>query len=428
MEIKKRYRRWLLRVLAFTLIFTFGYTWYYVKKVIPNEIHLTKEQESDFSFHIPFGFSLSSESEEVTLGYTSNIRSDQIDIVFDDPFGIYSEAEGRYQLSLKLFGLFDMKNIDVNVAGERSVIPCGIPVGVYLETDGIMVVGTSKIETQSGETVEPSYGILKSGDYILKVNGERPSGKEQLAGMIRAQGAEPLVFTIRRGSEEMDVRVEAACTGPEDYKAGIWVRDDTHGIGTLTFVDSNGTFGALGHGISDTDTGRVVESSQGKLYEANIFSITKGTLGEPGSLSGSILYQDSKLLGNISKNTGRGVYGTENNHLAQRIAGPALPVAYSQEVHEGDALVRCCVDGKVEDYEIRILKVNSSNKESKSMVLEVTDERLLELTGGIVQGMSGSPIIQDGKVIGAVTHVFIQDPAKGYGIFIENMLRTGDGG
>lgn len=387
MEIKKRYRRWLLRVLAFTLLFTFGYTWYYVKKVIPNEIHLIKDQESDFSFHVPFGFRLSSDSEEVTLGYDSNIRSDQIDIVFDDPFGIYSEAEGSYQLSLKLFGLFDMKNIDVNVAGERSVIPCGIPVGVYLETDGIMVVGTSKIETQTGETVEPSYGILKSGDYILKVNGERPSGKEQLAGMIRTQGAEPLVFTIRRGSEEMDVRVQAACTGPEDYKAGIWVRDDTHGIGTLTFVDENGTFGALGHGISDTDTGRVVEASQGKLYEANIFSITKGTLGEPGSLSGSILYQDSKLLGNISKNTSRGVYGTENSHLAQRITGQALPVAYSQEVHEGSAQVRCCVNGKVEDYEIQILKVNSSNKESKSMVLEVTDERLLEITGGIVQGM-----------------------------------------
>ena len=144
MEIKKRYQRWLLRVLAFTVLFTLLYTWYYVKKVIPNQIHLVKDQESDFSFHIPFGFSLSSGSEEVTLGYASDIRSDEIDIVFDDPFGIYSEAEGTYQLSLKLFGLFDMKNIDVNVAEERTVIPCGIPVGVYLETDGIMVPAKSR--------------------------------------------------------------------------------------------------------------------------------------------------------------------------------------------------------------------------------------------------------------------------------------------
>ncbi len=424
MDRKKRYRRWLLKILGLTILFTLGYTWYYVKKVIPDEIHLVKSQESGFSFHVPFGFSLSSESEEVTLGYESDIRSDQIDIVLDDSLEIYSEAEGTYQLSLKLFGLFDMKNIDVNVGEEQYVIPCGMPVGVYLETDGIMVVGTGRIQNTEGQEVEPAYGIMKSGDYILKVNGTAPSSKENLAALISSQGEEPLTFTIRRGGEKMDVQVEAACTAPGEYKAGIWVRDDTHGIGTLTYIDENGGFGALGHGISDTDTGQVVETSGGRLYEANIFSIHKGNLGEPGSLSGSILYEDSTLLGKIDINSSVGVYGSENQLLSQLAGSDALPVAYSQEVHEGEAVIRCSVEGEVKEYEIQILKVGSANKESKSMVIEVTDDRLLELTGGIVQGMSGSPIIQDGKVAGAVTHVFVQDPTKGYGIFIENMLNA----
>ncbi len=422
MDRKKRCRQWLWKVLILTVIFTLGYTWYYIKLVIPDQIHLVKSQESGFSFHVPFGFSLSSESEEVTLGYESDIRSDQIHITADSGLEIYAETEGVYQLSLKLFGIFDMKNIDVSVDSERYVIPCGIPVGVYLETDGIMAVGTGQIRDTEGREVEPAYGIIQSGDYILAVNGEAPGSKEELASLISSQGAEPLTFTIRRDGKEMEAVVEAACTAPGEYKAGIWVRDDTHGIGTLTYVDEEGNFGALGHGISDTDTGQVVEASGGRLYEANIFSIHKGSLGEPGSLSGSILYQDSALLGEIHINSSRGVYGAENQLLARLTGGEALPVAYSQEVHAGSAVILSSVEGTVKEYEIRILQVGSANKESKSMVIEVTDQRLLELTGGIVQGMSGSPIIQDGKVVGAVTHVFVQDPTKGYGIFIENML------
>jgi stage IV sporulation protein B len=207
----------------------------------------------------------------------------------------------------------------------------------------------------------------------------------------------------------------------EDYKLGIWVRDDTQGIGTLTYVREDKTFGALGHGISDADTGGLLQIKDGQLYETEILGIHKGSQGSPGELSGLIRYEDDNILGEILSNTELGIFGKLDK--AEELQLKTMEVAYKQELELGEATILCQVDGEVEEYEIEITKIDKSHSDTnKGFVLKVTDERLLEKTGGIVQGMSGSPVIQNGKFVGAVTHVFVQDSTGGYGIFAETML------
>ena len=209
-----------------------------------------------------------------------------------------------------------------------------------------------------------------------------------------------------------------------NYKLGAWVRDDTQGIGTMTYVDTNGNFGALGHGISDSDTGDVVEIDEGALYETEIMGIEKGSAGNPGVMAGVIYYGPGSRLGSIEANTRVGIFGKVNEKLQKSISGEALEIGYRQDVKKGQAWIRSSVSGEPRDYEIEIQRIDYNPiQENKSLVIRIVDEELLKLTGGIVQGMSGSPILQDGKLVGAVTHVFVQDSTRGYGIFVEDMLR-----
>ena len=262
--------------------------------------------------------------------------------------------------------------------------------------------------TTAGDTVEPADGVLKSGDYIEAINGIPALDKRDMIEAVNDAGTRPLTLNIRRDGEEMKVEMTPVQTLDGDYKLGLWIRDDTQGIGTMTYLCTNGDFGALGHGISDSDTGLLVQSSGGEVYDTEIMGIDKGTFGKPGVMSGVIYYGPGSALGDILRN---------------RIKSDAVPVGYRQDVKKGAAYIRSSVSGEVKDYRIEIQKVDySTAHKSKDMIIKVTDPELLALTGGIVQGMSGSPIIQDGKLIGAVTHVFIQDSTRGYGIFIENML------
>ena len=231
------------------------------------------------------------------------------------------------------------------------------------------------------------------------------------------------MLTVLRAEEEIELSLQPVWTEEETYKVGIWVRSDAQGIGTLTYVDSQGHFGALGHGINDIDTSTLLSLEKGTLYASTIRSVIKGTKGVPGELAGVIHYRDDAVLGTIEQNTVTGIFGTLSCSLdCFHLEGP-VEVAYKQEVQTGPAVIRSALDGTIREYEIEIEKVylNSSDA-NKGMVIRVTDPELLELTGGIVQGMSGSPILQNGKLIGAVTHVFVQDSTSGYGIFIENML------
>ena len=332
--------------------------------------------------------------------------------------------EGEVKISCSLLGVIPLKDIQVNLVEEQSVIPGGEAIGIYMKTKGILVVGTGTVGGADGLDYEPALNVVQSGDYITAVDGSPVADKEALVEMVNKSGGKEVVLEVWRDGETTSLKIAPVRTGEEEYKLGVWVRDDTQGIGTLTYVDGQQHFGALGHGISDVDTGGLLALSGGTLYHTDILSVTKGERGVPGELSGVIRYREDEKLGEIAENTEEGIFGTVN---AQReeIAAAAEPVeiAYKQEVVEGPATILCSVDGTVQEYQAEIEKIYLNSREAnKSMVIRVTDPVLLEKTGGIVQGMSGSPILQNGKLIGAVTHVFIQDATSGYGIFIENML------
>lgn len=420
----QRFKKSMLKLFAAGALSAVVFTGWYAERMIPDHFSIVADQVESFRFPGLISSTLLSESAEVALGNGSHIPADEIKITRDDTFTMYAKNKGSYQLNLKLFGLLPLKNIQVDVVDTQYAVPCGLPVGIYLKSNGIMVIGTGEVAGPDGTVAEPSLGILQSGDYIEAVNGTPLSTKEELMEEVDGCGGAETVLTVRRSGSEIDVKVRPAMDADGGYKLGAWVRDDTQGIGTMTYVDLNGHFGALGHGISDSDTGEIVQIEDGSLYETAVMGIEKGSAGRPGVMSGVIYYGPGSSLGAIEANTEEGVFGTVNSRFQEKLKSEPLEIGYKQDVKEGPAIIRSSVSGELKDYAIEIEKVDySSSKTGKGMVIKVTDPDLLALTGGIVQGMSGSPIIQDGKLIGAVTHVFIQDSAKGYGIFVENMLK-----
>ena len=423
MTRKERLHKILVGIFWVSLFFTGALAWIYMQHAVPDRLNLVVSEEEIFHFSLPPGVTLESESEEVVLGNASNIPAGKVRLQAAEPVSMYGASEGSYQVGMKLFGIIRMKDIQVDVVDGMYAVPCGTPVGIYLKSKGIMVIGTGEIVNDAGNVVEPAFGILKSGDYIEKVNGQEMNDKNDLISAVNACNGNAVQLEVRRGGGIMKIDLNPVHAEDGTYKLGAWVRDDTQGIGTVTYVDLNGSFGALGHGISDSDTGMLVDIEDGELYETQILGIEKGASGKPGVMSGVIYYGKGTKLGEVAANTDEGIFGTVNEKFKEAIQSQAIPVGFRQDVHKGQAFIRSDVSGEVKDYEIEIQKVDySSLQKNKGMVIQVTDEELLQLTGGIVQGMSGSPIIQDGKLIGAVTHVFIQDSTKGYGIFIENML------
>ncbi len=423
MTRKEQLQMILIGVFWFSLIFTIGFSWFYIKNAVPDQLNLVANEEEIFHFSLPPGVTLESESEEVVLGNGSNIPRGEVRIQSAAPISMFGFSEGSYHVGMKLFGFIDMKEIQVDVVDTMYAVPCGLPVGIYLKSDGVMVIGTGQITNDAGNVVEPAFGVLKSGDYIEKVNGETLNTKDDLIEAVGACNGSPLALSVRRDGELVDMEVKPVLSEDGSYKLGAWVRDDTQGIGTVTYVDMNGNFGALGHGISDSDTGQLVNIEGGELYETEILGIEKGYSGKPGVMSGVIYYGKGTKLGEVSANTDEGIFGQVNGRFRATIEGEALPVGFRQDVHKGKAYIRSDVSGELKDYEIEIQKTDhASVQKNKGLVIKVTDPDLIALTGGIVQGMSGSPIIQDGRLVGAVTHVFIQDATRGYGIYIENML------
>ncbi len=420
---KHRFRRFLLWTFLAGVTSVTGFSYYYMKLVIPDRINIVQNQEEIVQFSLPFHATLLSESEEVVLGNKSDIPKGQITITQNRQYSLYGKSKGSYKLALELFGLIRFKEIQVDVVTSQYAIPCGAPVGIYLKSHGVMVIGTGEITGLDGLPSEPAAGILRSGDYIESINGQPLETKEELAEAVDHLEGQEAVLTIRRNEELLDVSLRPVICQDGSQKLGIWVRSDTQGIGTLTYLDLNGKFGALGHGISDSDTGEVVRISNGTLFDTEIVGIEKGRVGNPGVMSGVIYYGPGSLLGEIDTNSEVGIFGTASQRLRQAMNLQPIEIGYRQDVKKGPATIRSGISGEIRDYQIEILKVDySTSHQNKSLVIQVTDPELLALTGGIVQGMSGSPIIQNGKLVGAVTHVFIQDSTKGYGIFIENML------
>ncbi|MCD7715744.1 MAG: SpoIVB peptidase [Lachnospiraceae bacterium] len=306
---------------------------------------------------------------------------------------------------------------------RKQVYVGGTPIGIYLETDGVYVVDTGTITARDGSSCCPSENIVQSGDYILAVDGEEVNTKEELISCLSQCDGNSVVLDVDRQGEQISLKITPVLDSDGDYRAGIWVRNDTQGIGTLTWVDEEGYFGALGHGISDVDTAGLLEIETGTLYSAEVVSIVKGEAGTPGELSGIIHYSGNCQIGIIEENEENGIFGRVTGFSLAIEDETLIETALKSEVEKGSATIRCTVDGTCRDYEIEIREVRTNSGDiNKGMVIEVTDPELLALTGGIVQGMSGSPILQNGRLVGAVTHVFVNDPTKGYGIFIEDMI------
>ena len=332
-----------------------------------------------------------------------------------------SPAGNGYQAKVMLFNAIPVKTVDVSVVREMQVIPCGTPFGIKMFTNGVMVVGISDIQSDGAIVNPASKAGLKVGDIIVSVNGEEMNQNEQVAAAIEKSFGKPVSVTVKRDNVLLDTVLEPVKSDVDSsYKGGLWVRDSTAGIGTVTFYNpTNGAFAGLGHGICDIDTAEIMPLGSGDIVPVTISGVVKGEKGKAGELRG--YFSSDVPVGSLQANVEAGVYGTLNSSPVNR---EALKVAMKQEVKTGPAKVLTTVDGgEPRYYDIQIESVNYKNHAmSKNLVVCVTDPELLAKTGGIVQGMSGSPIIQDGMLVGAVTHVFVNDPTKGYGIFAENMM------
>ncbi len=422
MTNEQRYRRFLWIFLGIGISLFFVSLFLFCEKKIPDHINLVQGEKQDLTFNLPHDTIFYEETVEADASSVKAIPKENLHITSNSVIG---NETGDYKILCKLFGIIPIKSIQVSVVEQNWVYPCGDPVGIYMKTNGVLVVGTGSITGIDGISYEPAYHIVQSGDYILSVNGIETPNKETLIQMINESQGKNVTLKVRRGDEEIEMALQPVMTEEQDYKVGVWVRSDTQGIGTMTYVDSQGHFGALGHGINDIDTSTLLKLKKGTLYDSTIRSVIKGEKGAPGELAGVIHYRDEAVLGTIEKNTDTGIFGTISCNLNHfHLEGP-VEVAYKQDVKTGTAVIRSALDGTVKEYEIEIEEIYMNRSDAnKGMVIKVTDPKLLEMTGGIVQGMSGSPILQNGKIVGAVTHVLVNDPTRGYGIFIENMLET----
>ena len=396
-ERQKKYRKFLWYALAGTLLGLFVLIYGTLKENIPDELFVYADEETDW------------------------------ETFFDDPLISYNETvevsqNGSYQIRCSWLGVLPLKMIKVNTVEKQEVLAGGSPVGIYLETTGVLVIDSGEITDREGFRRTPAEHIIQPGDYICEIDGEVLTGKKQLMQLVKENQGEPMEMQVIRHQETIRLEMTPVQTADGSYKLGIWVRDNIQGIGTLTFVEPDGTFGALGHGISDVDTGERLEISDGDLYHADILSIQKGTAGTPGELRGVINYREENRIGTISGNSQYGIRGQlDPGKYTESME--KIPLGLKQEIQTGAAAIRCDIGDGIREYACEILEIDANARDTnKCFVLRITDSDLLSKTGGIVQGMSGSPVIQNGKLIGAVTHVFVNDPTKGYGIFIENMM------
>lgn len=401
MNRRKKYRFFVICCLALDLLAIFWLGYKYLDRKIPDEIQISRDSGES--------------TEDVTEVLSAPL------VTFEKAVTV--SQDGGYILPCRLLGYIPFKEVKVTPVDEQEIYVSGSTIGIYMETEGVLVIDTGEIEDQNGEMKEPAKNLVRQGDYIVSFNGEKISTKRELINDIAGLDGEEVTLEVKREGESVPVSVTPVKDTKGDYKLGIWVRDDTQGIGTLTYVDQNGRYGALGHGISDIDTAQLLNIRNGALYKAQILAINKGSKGNPGELAGFIRYDDRSILGSIEINSKNGIYGQFYKGAEDGITLKKMPVAYKQDVKTGEASVLCNVDGEVREYQAEIKRIDLNHEDTnKSFVIQITDEKLLEKTGGIVQGLSGSPVLQNGKMVGAITHVFVQDSTSGYGIFIENML------
>jgi stage IV sporulation protein B len=381
---------------------------------IPKSISVFEGQQIQIDKAVPVSVSLNHNNSSVSLRDEKNT------------INISGAEHGNNEVLLELAG-FPIKKVDVNVLKDFKVIPGGQSIGVKLNSVGVLVVGHHQVNTNDGKKSPGEIAGIKVGDIITKINGQRIEKMSDVAPFVKNSGenGKPLQVVISRESGEFTTNLQPLKDqNEESYKLGLYIRDSAAGIGTMTFYEPKSMkYGALGHVISDMDTKKPIVVADGQIVRSTVTSIEKGSNGDPGEKLARFS-SDREVIGNIKRNSPFGIFGELNKDISNGISDKALPISLSHQVKEGPAQILTVVDNdKVELFDIEIVStIPQKFPATKGMVLKVTDKKLLEKTGGIVQGMSGSPIIQDGKLIGAVTHVFVNDPTSGYGVHIEWML------
>ena len=429
----KMCRRVLCFMLGFGSVVAFAAFYIYEWNRMPEVIYVESGREQRIDFGVPVKGELYRESVEtgtyiepaVESFSQNNDVNKTVEVDFSKEVVLSGVGRDTYCADLKLLGVLPYKTVRIEPVDTYQVIPSGQTIGIYVKIDGVYVIDIGDFESAGGKTVKPCENLLQSGDYITRVNGEEVVRKKDFTELVENCGGEVLHLTIMRKGEELQLDVKPELARDGSYKIGAWIRDSLQGVGTMTFVEEDGDYAALGHAVRDADTNELVSISNGALYETSIVSINRGKEGEPGSITGLIQYDTDKKIAEISDNTANGIHGeiVKEEWLEDTITEP-VDIALKQDIKMGDAYIISAISGTCETYSVEIVDINYNYSEKKrALTIRVTDERLLELTGGIVQGMSGSPIIQDGKIIGAVTHVLVNDPEKGYGIFIEEMLK-----
>lgn len=327
----------------------------------------------------------------------------------------------KLNATLMLFDIFPVKDVSVTLTERKYVIPGGQPFGMRIYSDGLIISSVCTVCTPEGELCPADDAGIRKGDIIVSVNGKKLTTNEQLIEAVSTGGGAPMKLALQRDGKVFDTVITPVFDSSEkDYRIGLHIRDSIAGIGTMTFIDpTNDSFAGLGHGICDSESGCLMPMLEGDIVPAEITSVSKSICGSPGSLFGK--FSGNVSCGSLAMNSDHGVYGTVSSMPAN---AQTIPVAFKQEIVRGDAQVITTVDGsEPECFDIRIEDVSYNDRGTvKNMIIKITDERLLRKCGGIVQGMSGSPIIQNGMLVGAVTHVFVNDPAHGYAVFAENML------
>lgn len=391
-----------------------------------SNISVIKGENKNLSISFPFVLDNSQEKQNIVQTIYNETETAGLKKSYD----LNGIDSGESELQLKLLGVIPIKSYNVNVVNRPELIPGGNAIGVRLNTKGVLVVAVTDVIDPEGKRSSPARDAgLKVGDSILEINGTKVEDAQHVVEMLNDIKDSNVEIVVQRNKAEFTTEaIPIQSIQDNCYRLGIWVRDKTSGIGTLTYLnEENGEFGALGHGIMDADTGELLSIDKGKIMNAKISKVEQGKKGSPGEIRG-VFYETNNILGDINYNNPYGIYGKVNGEYLEKQGSDKMSIGFKEEVKEGKAHILSTVDdNKIEKFEIEITKVQTQVKpEQKSMVIKVTDKRLLEKTGGIVQGMSGSPIIQDNRLIGAITHVFVNDPTKGYGIYIEWMMEQKD--
>ncbi|SFE92923.1 stage IV sporulation protein B [Paenibacillus algorifonticola] len=393
---------------------------------IPNELRLFTGQSKRLQYGVPVHAQVTVDPRMLQVNGSS---TQSLSVNLNEPLSLHSQQSGETRMKVKLFGKIPFKTVKVNVVPDLKVIPGGQTIGVKVKSAGILVVGHHQVTSQNGSKQSPGeLAGLRLGDLIVKINGQQVTEVRKVAELVDQAGINRKALDIvykRSGHLGKTVLNPSYDAEDRTWRLGLYIRDSAAGVGTLTFyAPDQGVYGALGHVITDMDTQTAIEVGDGQILQSSVTSINKSQNGEPGEKRAHFV-KESKVLGNVERNTPFGIFGKMNENPTHSYNSSAMPVAFAEEVAEGSAQIYTVVNGqKVEKFDIEIAHVMKQNSPAtKGMVIKITDKRLLDKTGGIVQGMSGSPIIQNGKLVGAVTHVFVNDPTSGYGCFIEWMLQ-----